>query len=106
MPPYPQAGVIPWTWAELVFLFVHNMLGVRPGADALRLRPRLLRGLTRMEVDMPLRGGRLEMAVRKARRGEEPRYKIGSRKIPHHPCGLRLELPEKFDRISVRGIIP
>ena len=106
VPPYPQVGIIPWTWAELVFLFVHHMLGVRPGAEALRLRPRLLRGLTRMEVDLPLRGGRLELAVRKARRGEEPGYKVGSRKIPFHPYGLGLELPEKFDRISVRGILP
>ena len=106
VPPYPQVGIIPWTWAELVFLFVHHMLGVRPGEDALRLRPRLLRGLTRMAVDLPLRGGRLEMTVRKARRGEEPGYKVGTRKIPFHPYGLGLELPEKFDRISVRGILP
>ena len=106
VPPYPQVGVIPWTWAELVFLFIHHMFGVRPGADALRLRPRLLRGLTRMEVDMPLRGGRLEMEVRKARRGEEPGYKVGSRKIPFHPYGLGLEIPEKSERISIRGILP
>jgi hypothetical protein len=106
VPPYPQVGIIPWTWAELVFLFVHHMLGVRPGANALRLRPRLLRGLTRMDVDLPLRGGRLELAVRKARRGEEPGYKVGSRKIPFHPYGLGLEIPEKLGRISVRGILP
>ena len=106
VPPYPQVGIIPWTWAELVFLFVHHMLGVRPGPDALRLRPRLLRGLTRMDVDLPLRGGRLEMTVRKARRGEEPGYKVGSRKIPFRPYGLGLELPEKSGRISVRGILP
>lgn len=52
------------------------------------------RGLIRMEVDTPLRGGRLEMAVRKARRGEEPGYGVG------------LEIPEKLERISVRGILP
>jgi hypothetical protein len=106
VPPYPQVGIIPWTWAELVFLFVHHMFGVRPGEDALRLRPRLLSGLTRMEVDLPLRAGRLELSVRKARRGEEPGYKVGSRKIPFHPYGLGLELTEKFEGISVRSILP
>ncbi len=106
VPPYPQVGVIPWTWAELVFLFVHHMLGVRPGGDALRLRPRLLRGLTRMDIDLPLRGGRLELAVRKARRGEAPGYKVGSRKIPFHPYGLGLELPGRSELVSVRGILP
>jgi hypothetical protein len=59
-----------------------------------------------MDVDLPLRGGRLELAVRKARRGEEPGYKVGSRKIPFHPYGLGLEIPEKLGRISVRGILP
>jgi hypothetical protein len=106
VPPYPQVGIIPWTWAELIFLFIRHMLGVRPGQDALRLRPRLLEGLGRMEADLPLRGGRLEMAVRKARRGEEPGYRIGPRKVPYHPYGLGIELPEKFSRISVRGIVP
>lgn len=106
VPPYPQVGLIPWTWAELVFLFVHHLLGVRPEENALRLRPRLLRGLTRMEADLPLRSGRLEISVRKARRGELPGYRIGSRKIPYHPYGLGLELPGRSERISVRGIIP
>jgi hypothetical protein len=106
VPPYPQVGIIPWTWAELVFLFVHHLLGVRPGEDAVRLRPRLLRGLTRMEADLPLRGGRLEIAFRKARRGELPGYRIGSRKIPYHPYGVGLELPQDSERISVHGIIP
>jgi hypothetical protein len=106
VPPYPQVGIIPWTWAELVFLFIHHMLGVRPGYRTLSLRPKRLTGLGRIETDLPLRSGRLEMTLRKARRGEEPGYKVGSRKIPYHPYGLGLDLPDKFDRITVRGIIP
>lgn len=106
VPPYPQVGIISWTWAELIFLFVHHLLGVRPGENALRLRPRLLRGLARMEADLPMWGGRVEISVRKARRGELAGYRIGSRNIPYHPYGLGLELPKKAERISVRGIIP
>ena len=106
VPPYPQVGIIPWTWAELVFLFIHHMLGVRPGEKTLSLRPRLLEGFERMEADLPLRGGRLELSVRRARRGEEPGYKVGSRKVPYHRYRIGVELPEKFDRFSVRGIIP
>jgi hypothetical protein len=106
VPPYPQVGVIPWTWAELVFLFVHHMLGVRPAEHAVRLRPRLLHGQTRMEADLPLRGGRLEISLRKARRGELAGYRIGSRTIPYHPYGIGLELPERAERVAVRGIIP
>jgi hypothetical protein len=106
VPPYPQVGIIPWTWAELIFLFVHHLLGVRPGENTLRLRPRLLRGLTRMEADLPLRDGRLEVTVRRARRGELAGYRIGSRKVPFHPYGLGLELPKKSERTAVQVITP
>ena len=106
VPPYPQVGVIPWTWAELVFLFVRHMLGVRPGEDLLSLRPRLIPGIDRMEGDLPLRGGRLEIGVRRARRGEEPGFRLGSRRVPYHRYGLAVALPRKFDRIAVRAVIP
>jgi hypothetical protein len=106
VPPYPQVGIIPWTWAELVFLCIHHMAGVRPGEDAIRLRPRLLDGLERMEADIPVGQGRLELKVRRARRGEEPGYRIGARKVPYHPYGVGLGLPERSGRISVRGIVP
>jgi hypothetical protein len=106
VPPYPQVGIIPWTWAELIFLFVHHLLGIRPGENTLRLRPRLLRGLTRMEADLPLRDGRLEVTVRRARRGELAGYRIGSRKVPFHPYGLGLELPKRSERTAVQVITP
>ena len=106
VPPYPQVGIIPWTWAELVFLFVHHMLGVRPGDGWLGLQPKLLPGLDRMEGDLPLRGGRLELSVRRARRGEEPGFTCGGRKAPYHRYGFGMELPAKFERIAVRAVIP
>lgn len=106
VPPYPQVGIIPWTWAELIFLFVRDMLGVRPGEDSLSLRPRLIPGVERMEGDLPLRGGRLEIDVRRARRGEEPGFRLGGRRTPYHRYGLGVALPRKFDRISVRAVIP
>jgi hypothetical protein len=106
VPPYPQVGIIPWTWAELIILVVHHVLGVRPGEGFLSLQPKLLPGLERMEADLPLRGGRLELAVRRARRGEEPGFRCGARKAPYHRYGLGIELPRKFDRIAVRAVIP
>ncbi len=106
VPPYPQVGIIPWTWAELIFLFVHHMLGVRPGESFLSVRPKLLPGIDHMTADLPLRDGRLELDVRRARRGQLPGFTCGSRKMPYHRYGLGLELPEKLERIAVRAIIP
>jgi len=106
VPPYPQVGIIPWTWAEVIFFFVHHLLGARPGDRYLGLRPRLLPGLDRMEADLPLRGGRVELEVRRARRGEEPGFRIDDRKVPFHRYGLGVELRPEFGRVAVRAVIP
>ncbi len=106
VPPYPQVGIIPWTWAEMVFLFVHHMLGVRPFERSLRIRPRLLPGVDRMEAVVPVRDGRLELAVRRARRGEEPGFRVGPRRAPYHVYGLTVGHPAGGGRVAVRGLIP
>jgi len=106
VPPYPQVGIIPWTWAEMVFLVVHHMLGVRPGQGFVSLQPRLIPGVDRMDADLPLWGGRLELSVRRARRGEEPGFRCGGRKTPYHRYGLGLALPPSFGRVAVRAVIP
>jgi hypothetical protein len=106
VPPYPQVGIIPWTWAELIFLFVHHIAGVRPAGNALLIRPRLLPGLDRLRADIPVREGRLELSLRRARRGEEPGFRIGPRQVAYHLYGVGVELPAKGGRVAVRGIVP
>jgi hypothetical protein len=63
-PPFPQVGVVPWTWAELVSLFISHVLGVRPEADGVRVRPRLLAGMTGAEARIPVRDGWLHLELR------------------------------------------
>ena len=73
-PPFPQVGVIPWTWAEIVLLLVHHVLGVRPAVDGIHVRPRLLAGLQRVEARLPVRDGWLRLDLRadaSTRGGEE-----------------------------------
>jgi hypothetical protein len=63
-PPFPQVGVIPWTWAELVFLFVQHVLGIRPEADGIRVTPRLLAGMRGVDARIPVREGWLNIELR------------------------------------------
>jgi hypothetical protein len=65
-PPFPQVGIIPWTWAELVLLFVHHILGVRPGARGVHIRPRLLAGLQHVEARLPVGAGWLDLSLHAA----------------------------------------
>ena len=63
-PPFAQIGVTPWTWSEMLLLLIHHIAGIRPGFDRLRIRPRLLPGMERVELSLPLRGRRLTVSIR------------------------------------------
>jgi hypothetical protein len=63
-PPFPQVGIIPWTWAELIALFIRQILGVRLEDNSIRVRPRLLPGVEHVEAAIPIRGGRLMLELR------------------------------------------
>jgi hypothetical protein len=106
VPPYPQVGIVPWVWAEMLFLFIHHILGVRPSEKSLRLRPRLLQGLKSIEASVRLRGGRLDMTVRKARRRERPGYRIGQKFLAYRKNGIEVPFPSDFKTIRIEAILP
>jgi hypothetical protein len=101
IPPYPQVGVIPWTWAEIVCFFIHHLLGVRPGYAELVLRPRLLAGLDRVEVRLRLRDHTLRVGVRRPRDGETPGFVVAGRLHPYTPGGVRLPMPSTDLEVQV-----
>lgn len=53
-PPYAQVGITPWTWAEIIMLLMHHILGIRPEEDALIICPRLLPGMKKVSGSVPL----------------------------------------------------
>jgi cellobiose phosphorylase len=52
-----------WTYAEVVGLVVHHLLGFRPGLHDLVIRPRLLDGLDRMSRTFILRDMEVRLTV-------------------------------------------
>ena len=64
VPPSTQVGVVPTTWAEMMFLLVHDVLGVRPADEMIRLKPRLPAGLQWVKASIPVRRRRLRLEVR------------------------------------------
>ncbi|MDZ7269489.1 MAG: hypothetical protein ONB48_18900 [candidate division KSB1 bacterium] len=63
IPPCPQIGIIPWTWAEIIILCIHHVLGIRPEWRQLRLRPRLLAGMNWLEATVRVRDTRLAVRI-------------------------------------------
>jgi len=63
VPPFPQVGVVPWTWAEMVIFFVRHLLGVRPEMDKITIRPRLLTGLNEITARIKVHGKYINIYV-------------------------------------------
>ncbi len=101
-PPFPQVGILPWTWAEIVILFVHHILGVRPEELGLRIRPRLLSGLKGARATLPFQNGRLELEIGKAPRGAAPRFRSDTVVLESGPADALLAYPGRDFKVEAR----
>ena len=61
----PPVGILPWTWAELVLFFVHHVAGIRPSAEKLRIRPRLIAGMNEIQGDAMIHGRKVHVVIRR-----------------------------------------
>jgi hypothetical protein len=98
-PPFPQVGIVPWNWAEMIILFVHHVLGVEPQEIGLRLRPKLLPGLKKIEASFPFQNGRLELEIRKAATGASPKFVADSRVLQAGPGEILVAYPGRDLRV-------
>ncbi len=106
VPPYPQVGVTPWTWAEMVFLFVHHVLGLRPGRDRILLRPRFLPGQSRLEASLRVRGTTIQVLLEKVRARERPRYRVRGAEAVVKEGGVSFRLPRRGGTVVIQGRVP
>lgn len=64
-PPAPPVCWTGWTHAEVVLLVSYHLMGIRPGADRLAIRPKLLQGLDQLVHRFAVRGATFEVTVRR-----------------------------------------
>jgi hypothetical protein len=62
-PPYPQVGIPPWTWAEVIMLVIKDMLGIEPEEDYIRIKPCLLPSINNLEATIPVRGMIIDLKI-------------------------------------------
>jgi hypothetical protein len=104
IPPYPQIGIVPWNWVELLILFIHHLVGLRPEWPSFRLRPRLLSGLPGFKASLRLRRFRLNITVEKAGRKDKPGFLVNGKFFPYTEEGLRLPYPQSD--LSLKAWVP
>jgi len=100
-PPFPQVGIVPWTWAELASLVVHHLLGVRPDGAGVTLRPWLLAGLTGMDASLRVGEHRLHLTVRRASSPGERGALVGGEVLPWSESGVRIPRPGSDVRVEI-----
>jgi hypothetical protein len=74
-PPFPQVGITPWTWAEMLLLLVHHIVGIEPELDYLRIRPRLLPGIDQIEGQFPFREKQLNFKIQKVEKEQDIKFR-------------------------------
>ncbi|MEX2116205.1 MAG: hypothetical protein WEB37_04910 [Bacteroidota bacterium] len=97
-PPLPPVGIVCWTWAELVALFMHHVLGVRPSPAALTLRPRLLSGIDGIKAMVKLRGKNIELNLV---RDKQQFALINGKRKPLEQGALNIPIPISDTSIEI-----
>ncbi len=93
VPPLPPVGILPWTWAEIILFFVHHVVGIRPAADKLRIRPKLIAGMNEIQGDAVVHDHRVHVAIR---RDPAKQFAIvEGTTVPLKQGSLELDFPDK-----------
>ncbi len=71
-PPMPPLGIITWSWSELITLFVHHLLGVRPLQDKIMIRPKLLSLAKSIDAKIRIRNNYLTLKINKQAENKKP----------------------------------
>ncbi len=101
-PPFPQVGVIPWTWAEIIHLTVENVLGVRPTEKGLFIRPRLLPGSGPARADLSVRGVRLRLDIASGAFGRTLEFKTDAVVLKRDERSILIAYPRSAAAVRVR----
>lgn len=54
-PPYPQVGVTPWTWSEMLMLLINHFAGLRLQESSILIKPFFLPGVDVMQLKLLIR---------------------------------------------------
>jgi hypothetical protein len=68
-PPFPQVGIVPWAWAEMCMLIVHQLVGLRLEPDQITLFPFLAGRLDHIQASFRIRDHWISVDIRKGQEG-------------------------------------
>jgi hypothetical protein len=94
-PPFPQVGITPWTWSEMLMLLVHHIIGIQPEMEYFRLRPRLLPGIDHIEGCFPFRDKKLNLKIQKVVKEHDAGFRSNSTIIKSSSREAKISYPKE-----------
>jgi hypothetical protein len=99
-PPAPPVGIVGWIWYEIMALYVHQIVGLRPELDRLVVRPRLIKGLDDIRSTHIVRKTKVSVHIQRSKgttsarvNGKEVAVQEGAISIPYPSKGtLTIEI--------------
>jgi hypothetical protein len=64
---FPQVGITPRIWAEMLILLINHIIGIQPEVDHIRIRPKLVPGIEKIQASFPLRDRKIDIEVKSGR---------------------------------------
>ncbi|MDP8207078.1 MAG: hypothetical protein P9L92_10475 [Candidatus Electryonea clarkiae] len=103
-PPFPQVGIIPWTWAEMIMLFIQHIVGIKPGENSIYLKPKLLPGINGISGHIPFRNNLIHLNIRTDPGCSVATFKTDSRVITSGQNDILIEYSGRD--ISIEATLP
>jgi len=103
-PPFPQVGIPPWTWAEIITLTIHHILGIRPEEEHIRIRPRLLPGMDEIKGRFPIRNITIHLEIKVDSKISEAEFEANVDLIEEGGCEVLI--PYSDEDVFLKIILP
>ncbi len=103
-PPFPQLGIPPWTWSEMLTLLIVHILGIQPEESGVRIRPRLLPGMERVVGSIPLRNAAFSFEFRTEAGRENADFRTSGEVIESNSDSILIAWSN--ENVDLEGLLP
>lgn len=101
VPPYPQVGITPWIWAEMIIFCVRHVAGIRPDGTMLTINPKLLPNIDSLSIELPIHKIRLSIRMSVSNAVLENRLIVDNREVAMGPEGATIPIPATSTTIDI-----
>lgn len=94
-PPYPQVGVTPWTWSEMLMLLINHFMGLRLQENSILIKPFFLPGVDVMQLRLLIREQYVSLKLEKGPSPYSAQFRTGGTVIKASSREIELAYPDK-----------